>query len=201
MGPPDPTEALLAAARAGRPGALGELLERHSNYLRLLARLHLRRFPGCKEDAADVLQETLIAAHHGFDQFRGENEASWLAWLRRILANRLSNIARKYLATRQRDARREVNLQKDLDASSAGLSSILEDGGPTPSAVVMGREIAVRLADAMAKLPDDYREVLVLRNLEEKSFPEIAAQMGRSLDSVKNLWARAVAKMRQAVGE
>jgi RNA polymerase sigma-70 factor, ECF subfamily len=59
----------------------------------------------------------------------------------------------------------------------------------------------VRLADALDRLPDDYREVLILRHLEELSFPDVARRMGRSLDSVKNLWTRALARLRRTLGE
>ena len=57
------------------------------------------------------------------------------------------------------------------------------------------------LADALARLPSAYREVLVLRELEGLSFPEVARQMGRSVDSVKKLWARALAQLRGALGD
>jgi RNA polymerase sigma-70 factor (ECF subfamily) len=53
------------------------------------------------------------------------------------------------------------------------------------------------LADALARLPDEYREVVVLRHLEELSFPEVAERMKRSVDSVQKLWVRALARLRQ----
>jgi RNA polymerase sigma-70 factor (ECF subfamily) len=58
----------------------------------------------------------------------------------------------------------------------------------------------VILADALEQMPEDYRQVLVLRHLEERSFPEIARHMERTVDSVKNLWARALARLRQTLG-
>ena len=58
-------------------------------------------------------------------------------------------------------------------------------------------EAAVILADAMAELPEDYRQVVVLRNIEGKTFPEIAQKMDRSLNSVKNLWFRAFDRLRE----
>jgi len=64
----------------------------------------------------------------------------------------------------------------------------------------MRREQALRLADALDRLPHDFREVLILRHLEELRFPEVARRMGRSLDSVKNLWTRALAKLRHTLG-
>ncbi len=54
----------------------------------------------------------------------------------------------------------------------------------------------MRLADALEQLPDDYRAVLLLRHFEGLSFPEVAERLGRSVASVKNVWARALARLR-----
>jgi RNA polymerase sigma-70 factor (ECF subfamily) len=57
------------------------------------------------------------------------------------------------------------------------------------------------VAEALARLPDDYREVIVLRHLEELTFPEVAARLQRTVDSVQKVWVRALAKLRQSMGE
>ena len=56
------------------------------------------------------------------------------------------------------------------------------------------------LADALGQLPDDYREVLILHHLEGLTFPEVARRLGRTLDSVKNLWLRGLARLRRSLG-
>jgi RNA polymerase sigma-70 factor (ECF subfamily) len=61
----------------------------------------------------------------------------------------------------------------------------------------MRREQAVLLAEALGRLPPDWRELLIFRHLEGLSFPEVARRMGRSVDSVKKLWPRALASLRQ----
>jgi RNA polymerase sigma-70 factor (ECF subfamily) len=58
----------------------------------------------------------------------------------------------------------------------------------------------VLLADALGRLAEDYREVIILHHLEELTFPEVAGRLGRSVDSVKNLWARALARLRRLLG-
>jgi RNA polymerase sigma-70 factor (ECF subfamily) len=70
----------------------------------------------------------------------------------------------------------------------------------SPSQQAARREQAVLLADALEQLPEDYREVLVLRHLEALTFPEVAARMGRSLDSVEKLWMRGLVRLRQVMG-
>jgi RNA polymerase sigma-70 factor (ECF subfamily) len=71
----------------------------------------------------------------------------------------------------------------------------------SPSQQAARREQAVLLAEALGRLPDDYREVLILRHLEGLSFPELARRLDRSLDSVKNLWTRALARLRDLLGD
>ena len=86
-----------------------------------------------------------------------------------------------------------------LELSAAQFGAGLADSGSSPSHQASKREQAVLLADALAQLPDDYREAIVLRHLEGLTFPEVARRMGRSLDSVEKLWMRALAKLRQVM--
>jgi RNA polymerase sigma-70 factor (ECF subfamily) len=71
----------------------------------------------------------------------------------------------------------------------------------TPSQHASRREQAVLLADKLAELPDDYREVIILRQLEGLGFKEVAVRMNRSEDSVQKLWVRALAKLRRSLGD
>jgi RNA polymerase sigma-70 factor (ECF subfamily) len=59
----------------------------------------------------------------------------------------------------------------------------------------------VQLAAALDRLPPDYREVVILRNLEELSFPDVATRMGKTVDSVQKLWVRALASLRRMMVE
>ena len=196
---PDPEE-LLGLARAGSVSALGNLLELYRGYLALLARLHIGRRLQGKFDAADLVQDTFLEAHRHFPEFRGTVEAELVCWLRQIMAGRLGNLVKRYLGTQRRDVRLERELADDLDRSSRALEQNLAVPQSTPSAGVARREQAVLLADALAKLPDDYREVIILHHLEELTFPEVAGRMGRTVDSVKNLWARALTQLRRLIG-
>jgi len=192
-------EKLLYLARAGSVSALGELLELYHGYLSLLARLQIGRRLQGKLDAGDLVQETFLGVHQHFDQFRGSSEAEFVCWLRRILASKLADILRRYCGTR-RDVRLERELADELDQSSRVLFEGLVAPQSSPSQQAARREQAVLLAEALGKLPEDYREVLILHHLEELSFPEVARRMGRTIDSVKNLWIRALARLRRRLG-
>jgi RNA polymerase sigma-70 factor, ECF subfamily len=194
----DPEE-LLGKARAGDVSALGQLLELYRNYLALMARLQVGRRLQGKVDAADIVQETFLEAHRDFAQFRGGSEGEVVAWLRRILASNLANLVRHYYGTQRRDIQLERELNRELDESWAALDQGLIARQSSPSHQAARREQAVILADALQRLPEDYREAIVLRHLEGLTFPEIAIRMDRTEDSVKKLWARALVRMRRAL--
>ena len=184
---------LLGRARAGDDAALGALLERYRPYLALLARLQIDRRLRGKADPADLVQETFLEAHRGFPRFRGETEAELAAWLRRVLAANLVDLVRRFLRAKRRDVRLERELTADVDQSSRALGLVLAAPQSTPSQQAARRELD--------RLPEDYREVLILHHLEGLDHPSVAARMGRTVDSVKNLWARALGKLRRSLGD
>lgn len=189
--------ARLLQAREGGESARGALLETYRTYLQLLARIEIGRRLQTKVDTSDVVQETFLEAHRGFEGFRGTDEAEFSAWLRGILANRIALLVRRYMGTQGRDVRREQPLELGLDQSSRALDRGLLAMQSSPSAQAVRREQGVLLAEALARIPADYREVIVLRHLEELPFPEVARRMGRSLDSVQKLWVRGLSSLRQ----
>jgi RNA polymerase sigma-70 factor, ECF subfamily len=191
---------LLQQARAGIEGALGQLLESYSRYLTLLARVQIGRRIQGKVDAADVVQETFLEVHRQFPNFRGTTEAELVSWLRKILAGQLALVLRRYVGTKGRDVRLEMDLAAQLDQSADALDAALAASQSTPSQHVSKREQAVLLADALAALPVDYREVIILRHLEALPFAEVAQRMSRSEDSVQKLWVRSLAALRRSLG-
>ena len=191
---------LLDRARAGDEGAGGELLGGYERYLTLLARVQVGRRVQGKVDPADLVQETFLEAHRQIKNFRGTVEAELLAWLRRILAGQIALMLRRYLGTKGRDVTLERDLAGQLDESSQAMGAGLAADGSTPSQHVAKREQAVLLADALAKLSDSYREVIVLRHLEGLTFPQVAERMGKTEDSVQKLWVRALAGLRGQLG-
>lgn len=192
---------LFRTARAGDGEALGGLLEGYRSYLALLARLQISRRLQSKIEPADVVQDVMLEAHRNFAQFRGSSEAQFVAWLRRMVADRLANLVRHYHGTKRRDIRLEREMAAAVDDSSRMLVNALAAPQSTPSERAARREQAVLLAEALDQLPDDQREVLVLHHLEEYSFPEIARLMERSIDSVKGLWTRGLAGLRRILGD
>jgi RNA polymerase sigma-70 factor (ECF subfamily) len=199
----DPTEeagdTLLVQARGGDGEALGRLLERYRAYLTLLARVQIGRRLQGKVDAADVVQDAFLEAHRHFGQFQGQTEPVFVRWLRGVLAGNLAHLVRRYCKTRGRNVGLEQALVRELDSSSDVLENGLVADGSTPSEQAARREQALLLAAALEKLPADYREVILLRQMDGLSFADVAARMARTEDSVQKLWVRALDRLRQVL--
>ena len=191
---------LLLEARTGDGATLGRLLERYRNYLRLLARIEIGRKLQGKIDASDLVQEVFLDAHRYFPKFRGTAEPQFVQWLREILAGTLANQVRRYFGTQARDLRLERSIAADLDRSSMALAGIPIDPHSSPSEQVMRGEQSLQVAEAIGLLSPDYQTVIVLRHLEELTFPQIAERMERSVDSVEKLWLRGLTQLRKTCG-
>jgi RNA polymerase sigma-70 factor, ECF subfamily len=194
-------EQLLRLARNGGRDARGNLLDVYRGYLTLLARLQVGRRLQGKADASDVVQETFLQAHRCFAQFRGTTAAEFAAWLRQILASRLAKLVWRYRGAQRRDVCLERELQNELAQSSHLLDRGLMARQASPSSQAARREQGLLLAESLNQLPEDYREVLVLRHLEGLTFPEVAERLDRTVDSVRKLWIRGLARMRTSLGD
>jgi RNA polymerase sigma-70 factor (ECF subfamily) len=177
----------------------GPTLERFREYLRLLARLHLAEGGG-KLDPSDVVQQTLLEAHRQRHHFRGHCDAEMAAWLRQILAGTLAD-ARRALGRAKRDVARERSLEAALDQSSALIGSWLAAPQSSPSAQAQRHEEAIRLAAALATLPEAQREALVLRYYQGRSLDDISRQLGRSPAAVAGLLKRGARQLRTLLHE
>jgi RNA polymerase sigma-70 factor, ECF subfamily len=193
-------EQLLQQARAGNEAARDLLLELYRNYLRVLARALIGQALQVRLDASDLVQETFLKAHREFAQFLGGGERELIGWLRQILVRTLANQAKHHHA-RGRDVRRQESLEAALDRSSLAVQAALAaPSAASPSTRAVRREEAVLLADALARLPADYRDVFILRNLEQVPVEQVAVRMGRSVNAVRKLWTRAMLELRRELG-
>jgi RNA polymerase sigma-70 factor (ECF subfamily) len=172
-------------------------LERFRSWLGLLARLQVEPRLRAKLDASDVVQQTMLEAVRGWPNFRGGTEAELAAWLRQILARVLLHERRRFGGAQRRDLGREVSLEQALAESSRRLGDLFAAPDTSPSERAGRHELELRLADAMARLPADYAEVILLRNIDGLSHDEIARRMGRGSGAVRMLWVRALARLRQ----
>ena len=114
----------------------------------------------------------------------------------RILVNNLNDLGQQLPDNGSRATIRERSLDDLVGDSSAALIGLLASGGPSPSESAERRELAVVLADSLAELNEEYREVLVLRSLEERDWDETARCLNRTVGATRMLWARALKALR-----
>lgn len=178
------TAALIERARAGSGDALNALYARCASKLLPLIRLRMGRSLRRDLESRDILQAVLLKSFQRIGQFEGSATGSLMAWLARIAENEIRDRA-DYQGRQRRDAARRV----PLDA-------VDEQELPTPlrSALTLAirNEDARRLERALEVLTESHREIILLRQFEELSFPEIAARLGKSEDACRMMFARAM---------
>ena len=166
-------EALLERARRGDRDAFGELVVRHQDGLYTMA----VRILGRPEDAADVVQETFLRAYDNLPKLRGDSVRGWLY---RVASNCSRDIQRR--AVRKPTTPMENDEGKIVD---------LPDPQLGPDATAEARERAAVLREAVLELPVDFRTAVVLRDVNDLSYEEIAAVLRVPLGTVKSRINRA----------
>lgn len=174
----------------------GQGLERYRAYLLMLARMQLGGLASAKLDASDIVQQTLLEAHTKRDQFRGASHDDRAAWLRQILAHNIAD-GLKGLNRAKRDVRRERSLEAAIGDSSACLGAWLSSGDPSPSEQACQHERAIKMAEALNRLPAAQREALMLQHFEGWSLAEIADHLQRTPAAVAGLLKRGLRQLRQ----
>lgn len=175
-------DALLARVRAGDDAALEALLARYQAQVYRFGR-RMCRDP---EDARDVLQETLLAAARGVHDFRGASSLS--TWL--------YTVARSFCIKQRRRSKFAPAEVRSLDADDRAAGG-LDDPAPRPDQALADRQVARALEQAIAALAPPYREVLVLRDVEGLTAPEVAEVLGVGVAAVKSRLHRARAAVRE----
>ncbi len=171
-------------------------LERYRRYLSVLAQAQLDPRWRAKVDLSGVIQQTLLEAHQAANQLRACDDGQRLAWLRRILANNLTDELRKW-TTEARDARREVSLEQRLAESSQRLSAWLAGDDPSPSTTIQHEEQTLRIVAALDRLPEAQREALMLQHWHGWSLAQIAEHLQRTPAAVAGLLKRGLQQLRE----
>lgn len=179
-------EVLLARARGGDPQALGQVLESFRPFLGFLADDGLGADLRAKVEASDLVQKTFLDAQQDFARFEGASPGELQAWLEKILRHNLADCGRFWRRSEKRKIGREVPLQTD----SREIDVVGDD--TTPSKRAIGTEEKKALDEALKRLPQDYRRIILLRYQDRMGFDDIAAVMDRSVEAARKLWGRAV---------
>jgi RNA polymerase sigma-70 factor (ECF subfamily) len=182
---------------AGDGDELTGRLESFRNYLLVLARVQIEGRLQSQLDPDDLVQQTLARALEKRDRFRGSDDAQRAAWLRTLLSHTLIDAARKF--ARAGGAAR--SLEAAIEHSSARLEAFLAADQTSPSGQVERQERLLRLANALAALPDDQRRAVELKHLQGMASVEVARRMGRTFPAVAGLLQRGLRALREDLGE
>ena len=180
---------LLTEAQRGSNGELGRLLEEYRPYLLAIANHEFPQALGGKIAPSDLVQETIIRGYEEFAAFRGVTSEEFGRWLRRILLNHLANVSKSYGREK-----RQVGREQSADSGLANPRQL------SPSGEAISREERELLDVAIERLPEQYRQVILLRHRQDLGFTEIGSRLGRSEEAARKLWARAVRQLQKELG-
>ena len=172
-----------------------EALEPFRRYLEVLARVHLDSGLRGKLDPADLVQQTLLRACAALPEVRSRSPDVLAGWLRKILARTLADTVKHYHRDR-RDVDLERSLEADLERSSSSLAGWLAADQTSPSLAAHRNEELLRLADALADLPEPMREVVILKHCRGQTLQQIADHLGKTVPSVASLLRRGLEALR-----
>jgi RNA polymerase sigma-70 factor (ECF subfamily) len=184
---------LVDRFKSGDAAAFDEMVSRYWDRIYSMVNQLLRN----SEDAEEVTQDAFIRAHRGLVNFRGESAFS--TWLFQIATNLARN---RYWYWWRRKKDKSVSLDAPLRSDSeTTLGDVIAAEVETPDDITVNREFVTRIASGMERLGAKHREILVLRNVKNQTYEEIAGILGISVGTVKSRIARARESLRAKLGE
>jgi RNA polymerase sigma-70 factor, ECF subfamily len=196
------TEELLRQAEHGDLGARDGLLARHRDRLRKMIAWRIDRRLAARVDPSDVVQEVFLEASGKMDRYLRERPLPFFPWLRALAGEHLVALHRRHVRARGRSVLREEPGVLDLpDESVAELAARLVTSSTSPTQRALRKELRERVRQALGRLSERDREVLVLRNLEQLSVADTAAVLAISAGAVKVRHLRALERLRVFLDE
>lgn len=189
---PDQERELVRRAQAGDGQALEDLLTAHQD---LVFRTAMRYTSGREEAAFELAQEVLVSAFRHIGKFRSESRFS--TWLYRIT----SNLAKNRYVVENRERARFTSLEAPVDEGEDERQRDWADDKASPRDEATGRETLGILRERMEQLEPEWREVVILRYFEEKSYEEIAEVLDIPIGTVKSRINRARRALRELLSD
>ena len=183
---------LVALAKDGDKTALNQLYSVYAERVRWMVRFRMSKELRSKLESMDLVQDTLIHALGGLNDFTYKNEGDFVRWLSKIAENELRGSLKKLHADR-RDIRKEVRLDKPGATTGNKAVGALGPIEPTtPSMILSKKEDLSKLEQAVDQLKPEYREVIVWAKIDGLSYKEIGEKLDKSVDAVGMLLSRAM---------
>ncbi|WP_437187178.1 sigma-70 family RNA polymerase sigma factor [Planctomicrobium sp. SH668] len=192
----DKTQKLVLAAAEGSEKARNALLERHRDALRKLVHFRLDRRISSRVDASDVVQDVLIEANKRLQDYINDPRIPFHLWLRQLAQDRMIDLHRRHHAQRRTVDREQPSQMKFGDQSSLDLVAQLPDDEITPAAASIRKELEQRFVDALDKLADQDREIIVMRHIEHLGNGEVATTLNLSEAAAGMRYLRAIRRLK-----
>lgn len=183
---------MLARVREGDRGALDLLLARHAPHVRRIVGMRLDARVRRRVSVSDVVQAAHLDVVQGLDDYLAGEPLPFRWWLRKTVHERLRRVHREHVGAGKRAVAREVRLS---DRSSLQLGARLAIEHTTPSQQAAKRELARRVREALAELPEVDREILLLRTYEDLPYGEVAYVLGITPTAARMRYGRALVKL------
>jgi RNA polymerase sigma-70 factor (ECF subfamily) len=197
----DPLDDLLRRARAGDASALGGLFTHHQERLRRMIHLRLDRRLTGRVDASDILQDVYLEVRQRMETGGADPNLPFFLWLRLVTGQKLSDLHRRHLGTRMRDAGMEISLHRGAmpAASSASLAAQLLGTMTSASQAAINAEHRLIVQEALNGLDPIDREILVLRHFEYLSNDEAALALGLKRSTASQRYLRALKRLKDVL--
>jgi len=197
------TQELLAGAEKGEPAAVNQLLDRHREALRHMIRARMDQKLARRVDASDVVQDVLLEASQRLADYVRDPKLPFGLWLRQMAQDRIIDLHRRHRVARRRSLDREQQQARAPlgDKSSLELAAQLRDPELTPAAATMRKELHQRFVEAIDRLEDEDREILLMRHFEQLTNGQAADLLGLSQPAAGMRHLRALRRLREILGE
>jgi RNA polymerase sigma-70 factor (ECF subfamily) len=195
------TQNLLDHAKQGEAGAVDRLLEVHREPLRRMIGLRLDPALAGRVDASDIVQDVMLEVSQRLTDYLRNPIMPFHLWVRHIAKDHMIDAHRRHRQAQRRSLDREQPIVPNAfaDQSSLELAAQFIDQDMTPATAAVRHELQKRMADAVAKLEESDREIVLMRHYEQLSNQEVATSLGVSEAAASMRHLRAVRRLRAAL--
>lgn len=193
------TQELLAGAKDGNADAVNRLMDRHRDSLRRMVQLRLDRKIQRRVDVSDIVQDVLVEANRRLKDYLANPVMGFHLWLRQIAKDRIIDAHRRHRVSGKRsvDKERPLAVPAADDHSTIQLAAQLADRELTPAAAATQAEMAQIVEAAIARLPDQDCEIIIMRHYEQLSNQEIAQALSLTEPAASMRYLRAIRRLKE----
>jgi RNA polymerase sigma-70 factor (ECF subfamily) len=195
----DETLNLLRGAEQGDRDAVDQLMDRHRDSLHRMIRCRLNPGVAGRMDASDIVQEALLTASRRLAEYLQNPRMPFHAWLRQLARDRLADAYRHELADKRNVAREQA--PPNETASSLDPIAQIRDAELTPAAMLLRKEFAARFYQALDRLQEESREIVLMRHAEQLTNSQAAELLGISEPAAGMRYLRALRQLKSILGD